>query len=66
MSEFWEFHETSKSARIRRNPRKHARVSEKNQPDEGLVFGDGGRAETRTKPCYINAFRAMRAVKEKC
>jgi hypothetical protein len=29
MSEFWEFHETSKSAIIRINPRKHARVGEK-------------------------------------
>jgi hypothetical protein len=42
VSEFMGFLETSKSAGIRMNPRKHARVGEKNQLDEGLVFGIGG------------------------
>lgn len=50
LSEFWEFHETTKSARIRMSPRKHARVGEKNQPDEGLVFGIGGRRELNPRP----------------
>ncbi len=36
------FPESPKSARIRMSPRKHAGVDEKNQPDEGLVFGIGG------------------------
>ena len=42
MSEFWVSHETSKSARIRMSPRKLARVDEKNQLDERLVFGEYG------------------------
>ena len=43
MCKFMGFLATSKSARIFKNPRKHAAVGEKNQPDEGLVFGVGGR-----------------------
>ncbi|MCW5600902.1 hypothetical protein [Nitrosomonas sp.] len=50
MSEFWVSHETSESARIRTNPRKHATIGEKNQPDEGLVFGVGGGVEPCAKP----------------
>ena len=50
LSEFVEFLETSKSARIRTNPRKHAGVVEKNQPDEGLVFYIGGGVEPCAKP----------------
>ncbi len=42
MIEFVRFLEASKSARTLKNPRKHARVGEKNQPDEGLVFDVGG------------------------
>ena len=42
ISELWEFKETPESTKIRRNPRKHAGVGEKNQPDEGLVFYIGG------------------------
>lgn len=54
MSEFVRFLETSKSTSIRMNPRKHVRIGEKNQLDEGLVFGVGGGAEARTKQRYIS------------
>jgi hypothetical protein len=46
------------------SPRKHARVGEKNQPDEGLVFGVGGGMETSIKSLYINALGAVRTVSE--
>jgi hypothetical protein len=60
------FQETSKSAIIRTNLRKHARVCEKKQPDEGLVFGVGvgGGAETPAKPCYMSAFGTVLTVVE--
>ncbi|SDW00511.1 hypothetical protein SAMN05421882_1001161 [Nitrosomonas communis] len=42
LSEFWEFLETSKSARIRMNPRKHARVGTKktNRMKDWFLGGD--------------------------
>jgi hypothetical protein len=36
VNELVEFLETSKSTRIHMNPRKHAEVGEKNQPDKGV------------------------------
>jgi len=42
VNELVEFLETSKSTRIHMNPRKHAEVGEKNQPDKGASLWDGG------------------------
>jgi hypothetical protein len=52
VSEFVEFPETSKSARIRTNPRKHATIDTKKPTGEGLVFGDGERIR-----CYYQNSR---------